>query len=131
VVTVLVLSLASASSCSNTLQFVHPSVVLQLHSSGRENLFKSVLNGMSPNLWATASSCITDEFSKMTTSSMAKVGTSLIDNRLNAFTYWRGTLLNLTVILSSCFSITFKSIEIKSDCFSILYIKNVVNQVIS
>jgi len=59
---------------------------------------------------------------------MAKVGTSLIDNRLNAFTYWRGTLLNLTVILSSCFSITFKSIEIKSEYFSLLYIKNVVNQ---
>ncbi|AFU59314.1 50S ribosomal protein L18e [Candidatus Nitrososphaera gargensis Ga9.2] len=62
--------------------------------------------GMSPSLWATASSCITDEFSSITTSSIASVGTSLIASLRSEFTYCLGILLNLTTILSSDFSTT-------------------------
>jgi hypothetical protein len=57
-----------------------------------------------PSLCATASSWTTEELSIITTSSIAKVGTSLIASLLRAFTYSLGTFLNLTLILSSPFS---------------------------
>src|SRR5512145_3429450 len=99
-VTSLVLSLASESSTSNTLHFVQPRVLLQSQSCGRTNLFRSVRSGISPNLCAIASSCITDEFSIITTSSIANVGTSLIEILLIALTYCLGTLLNLSTMRS-------------------------------
>src|SRR5919205_934351 len=103
-VTTIVFSFASASSTKRTLHLLQPSVLLQSQSGGITNLPGSVRSGISPSLWATASSCITDEFSKITTSSMAKVGTSLIEVLLIAFTYCLGTLLNLMTIFSSALS---------------------------
>jgi hypothetical protein len=99
-VTSLVLSLASESKISNTLHFEQPKELLQSQSCGKTNLFRSVRRGISPNLCAIASSCITDEFSIMTTSSIANVGTSLIEILLIALTYCLGTLLNLNTMRS-------------------------------
>src|ERR671939_545270 len=103
-VTTIVFSFASASSTKRTLHLLQPSVLLQSQSGGITNLPGSVRSGISPSLWATASSCITDEFSRITTSSMARVGTSLMANLLSEFTYCLGVLLNLTTILSFDFS---------------------------
>src|SRR5918999_734710 len=102
--TATVVSFASASRTKRTLHLLHPSVLLQSHSCGITNLPGSVRSGISPSLCATASSCITDEFSSITTSSIARVETSLIANLLREFTYCLGILLNLTTILSFVFS---------------------------
>src|SRR5688500_5532071 len=99
-VTSLVLSVASESNTNNTLHFEQPKELLQSQSSGRTNLFRSVRSGINPNLCAIASSCITDEFSIITTSSIANVGTSLIMILLIALTYCLGTLLNLNTMRS-------------------------------
>jgi hypothetical protein len=70
------------------------------------NLPGSVLSGINPSRCATASSCITEEFSSITTSSIERVGTSLIASLLREFTYCLGILLNFTTILSGDFSMT-------------------------
>src|SRR5918993_1442639 len=103
-VTILVLSAASASRTNRTLHFEHPRVLLQSQSWGITNRFRSVYNGIIPSLCATASSWTTEELSIITTSSIAKVGTSLIASLLRAFTYSLGIFLNLTLILSLSFS---------------------------
>jgi hypothetical protein len=71
-VTTLVFSVASESNTSKTLHFEQPKVLLQSQSCGITNRSRSVRNGIRPNLWAIASSCITEELSNITTSSIAK-----------------------------------------------------------
>jgi hypothetical protein len=56
---------------------------------------------------------MTEEFSSITTSSIARVGTSLIANLLRAFIYSLEILLNLITILSSVFSRTSAEISFK------------------
>jgi len=124
--TTFVLSLASESSTNNTLHREHPSVLLHSHKCGITNLCRSVRSGISPNRCATASSCITEEFSSITTSSIEKVGTSLILNLLSAFTYCRGILLNSITTRLSFFSVTFIDGESKPE-FSHGYINSLKN----
>jgi len=70
--TVLDMSDSPESKTSITLQFEHPVSVWQSHFDGSLNLVKSVFIGTKPNLWAKPSSGKTEEFSKMSTVSIAK-----------------------------------------------------------
>src|SRR5437867_9090348 len=98
-VTVRVVSELPESSINNTLQRLQPSSLWQSHAEGSTNLERSVLNGIIASLWATPSSAKTDEFSIITTSSTAKVGTPDKQIRLRALAYCRGIFLSLTTIL--------------------------------
>ncbi len=69
--TVLVTSESPESKTNITLQLEHPVSLLQSHFDGSLNLDKSVLIGINPSLCAKPSSGNTDEFSIMSTVSIA------------------------------------------------------------
>jgi len=65
---------------------------------GSLNLDNSVVIGISPNLCAKPSSGNTEEFSIMSTVSIAKTGTPFRQIRLSAFAYCMGTPFSFTDI---------------------------------
>ena len=93
--------------------FVSPesSVNITLES-GSLNLVSSVLSGIILSLWTRSSSAITDEFSIISTVSMAKTGTPFRQILLSAFAYSIETPLSLTEIFLLSVLITW--IEVKS-----------------
>src|SRR5579864_2527750 len=90
-VTVLVVSADPASIINITLQREQPTSLWQSQFDASTNLVKSVFIGIIASLWATPSSARTEEFSIITTSSMAKTGTPVRQILLNAFAYCNGT----------------------------------------
>ena len=84
---VFVTSESPESKTSITLQLEQPVSLLQSQFNGSLNLAKSVFNGIKPNLCAKPSSGKTEEFSKMSTVSIAKTGTPLRQSRLKALAY--------------------------------------------
>jgi len=88
------------------LQFEQPDSLWQSHFDGSLNFFKSVFNGIKPNLCAKPSSGSTEVFEIMSTVSTAKTVTPFKHTRLSAFAYCSGTPFSFMDIFSESFVIT-------------------------
>jgi len=105
--------LVSPESKTNiTLQFEQPVSLLHSHFEGSANLVRSVFMGINASLCASASSARTEEFSMISTVSMAKTGIPLRQILRKALAYSKGISFSFTDI--RCLSWLTISREYKS-----------------